>query len=62
MNISYEKAAELYLNTIDAVGCQPSQNLSNYNNGRWTLRNANGFLAFVSKNGKVWGLPSGVTA
>ena len=54
--MNYDTALNAYM-TIDAWPgqlLQPNKNLSNQDkSGRWILRNANGFLGYVTTTGKV---------
>lgn len=60
MSISFEQAVERYVEAVEAAtegvgqvllprGSESSLDTS----GRWSLRNVNGFLAYVTSTGKV---------
>lgn len=58
MGLTFEEASEKYADAVEALHggatAQPSQGLSEVDQqGRWSLRNLNGFLAFVTQGGRV---------
>ncbi len=57
--MTFDQACEAFTNALkeaphNYVPTQPSRQLSSQDaNGRWVLRNVNGFLAYVTTTGKV---------
>ncbi len=54
--MTYDNALNAYATIGTAWGAlpQPNKNLSNQDkNGRWILRNINGFLVYITQSGKV---------
>lgn len=60
MKMTYEEAVQAYTNACEQAHghteglCRPNEMESDQDaNGRWILRSINGFLAYVTQDGKV---------
>jgi|688.fasta_scaffold544850_2 hypothetical protein len=52
--MSFDQAVEIYSAAFGTEALTPNRNQSSLDHSRrWTLRNVNGFLAYVTNTGKV---------